>query len=195
MSYYYATGENVLQDNDEHIEEEPNNPMGWDSTWSTLVMGLLAGLLANMLSRVFTRYRAAGPPAVDAPASSSMRFSDFSVDNKMVLVIRTDLGMTKGKVAAQCAHAAVGCYRKALSQAPQLLKQWETFGQTKITLKVNSQEEILALKTDADAAGLVNSLVRDAGRTQIEAGSITVLGIGPAPSDRISKISGHLKLY
>ena len=52
----------------------------------------------------------------------------------MALVVRTDLGMSKGKAAAQCAHAAIGCYKRALTESPQLLKQWETFGQTKVRL-------------------------------------------------------------
>ena len=57
------------------------------------------------------------------------------MDNKMVLVVRTDLQMGKGKVAAQCAHAAVDLYKKSLVKCPKLVRQWETFGQAKITLK------------------------------------------------------------
>ena len=58
-----------------------------------------------------------------------------SMDNKMVLVVRTDLQMGKGKIAAQCAHAAVDLYKKASVKTPDLVKQWETFGQAKVTLK------------------------------------------------------------
>merc|ERR1712146_754719 len=59
-------------------------------------------------------------------------------DNKMVFVIRTDLQMGKGKVAAQCAHAAIMCYKRASKETPQLLKQWELFGQTKVPSKATA---------------------------------------------------------
>ncbi|KAK9453518.1 putative aminoacyl-tRNA hydrolase [Dipodascopsis uninucleata] len=114
---------------------------------------------------------------------------------KMVLVVRTDLGMSKGKVAAQCSHAAVGCYRIALNKAPNYLSKWAFLGQAKITLQAHSELELNELKALASKAGLVNILIHDAGRTQIAAGSATVLGIGPGPASIIDKVTGKLKLY
>lgn len=39
---------------------------------------------------------------------------------KMVLVVRTDIKMTKGKAAAQCAHAAVACYKSIARSNPEV---------------------------------------------------------------------------
>merc|ERR1711890_156881 len=108
---------------------------------------------------------------------------------KMVLVVRTDLGMQKGKVAAQCAHAAVMCYKKALTEQPKVLSSWETLGQTKVCLRVGGEDELLHLAGLAKEAGLVTAVVRDAGRTQVEPGSFTVLGIGPGPVSQMEGIT------
>nr|XP_026488846.1 peptidyl-tRNA hydrolase 2, mitochondrial-like isoform X2 [Vanessa tameamea] len=113
---------------------------------------------------------------------------------KLVLVVRTDLNMGKGKIAAQCGHAAVGAYEKALKRDPDGLKLWRLTGQAKIALKTDSVDEIKQIADNAKKMGLVTSLIRDAGRTQIAPNSITVLGVGPAPKDVIDKVTGHLKL-
>ena len=115
----------------------------------------------------------------------------------MVLIVRTDLNMGKGKAAAQCAHAAVDLYKKALIRTPKLVKQWETFGQAKVALKApeGGEEGLKILQKEAEKIGLATVIIRDAGKTQIESGSATVLGIGPAPADILDKVSGHLKLY
>ena len=54
---------------------------------------------------------------------------------KLVLVVRNDLGMTKGKVAAQCSHATLGCYKDAMKTCPDIVSTWERWGQMKIVLK------------------------------------------------------------
>lgn len=59
----------------------------------------------------------------------------YADNYKLVLVIRTDLKMGKGKIAAQCAHAAVAAY-KAATKYPEFLYAWEKCGQAKITVKV-----------------------------------------------------------
>jgi PTH2 family peptidyl-tRNA hydrolase len=51
-----------------------------------------------------------------------------------------------------------------------------------------------ALEAAAEQASLPCYLVHDAGRTQIPAGSQTVLAIGPAPKSKIDQLTGHLKL-
>uniref|UniRef100_A0A2S2NIA8 peptidyl-tRNA hydrolase n=1 Tax=Schizaphis graminum TaxID=13262 RepID=A0A2S2NIA8_SCHGA len=56
----------------------------------------------------------------------------LSVHNKLVLVVRNDLGMTKGKIAAQCSHASVECYKAAMQHKPQMAKMWQMTGQRKI---------------------------------------------------------------
>ncbi|KAI9593069.1 peptidyl-tRNA hydrolase, partial [Syncephalis fuscata] len=107
-----------------------------------------------------------------------------------VLVVRTDLGMTKGKAAAQCCHAAIGCYKKLSRTNPQILRHWETYGQAKITLKCSDEAEMLTLEAAAKEAGLCAKSICDAGRTQIAAGSRTVLAIGPGPVKLIDQVTG-----
>ncbi|KAI0374399.1 PTH2-domain-containing protein [Pilatotrama ljubarskyi] len=113
---------------------------------------------------------------------------------KMVLVVRTDLGMSTGKIAAQCGHATLACYKILQKTNPSLLKHWERTGQAKIALKANSEEELLELEAIAKSLNLAARSILDAGRTQIAAGSRTVLGIGPAPVDLVNKVTGKLRL-
>ncbi|EGG08857.1 uncharacterized protein MELLADRAFT_104740 [Melampsora larici-populina 98AG31] len=119
---------------------------------------------------------------------------------KLVLVVRTDLGMTKGKIAAQCSHATLACYKALRKGNPSLLKHWEYTGQAKIALKLEStdgtseEDEMLLLKAKAKSLGLCARDIQDAGRTQIAAGSRTVLGIGPGPVALINQVTRHLKL-
>lgn len=131
-------------------------------------------------------------PSLDA-APGAFAFSNE--DCKMVLVIRTDLGMTKGKIIAQCAHAAVGCYKSIARSNPLILSRWERRGQAKITLKCTSEEELLTLQAVAISLDVTARVIQDAGRTQIDPGTRTVLGLGPAPISVINQVTGHLKLY
>ncbi len=121
---------------------------------------------------------------------------------KMALVVRTDLGMGRGKGCAQCAHAAVQCYMRASASAKgvggPLLAQWLAQGQKKVVLRTASasggEAELARLEREAREVGLVTCMVRDAGRTQLERGTPTVLGLGPGPEDEVDHVTGHLKL-
>ncbi|KAK3954663.1 mitochondrial peptidyl-tRNA hydrolase [Pseudoneurospora amorphoporcata] len=127
---------------------------------------------------------------------------DPTEECKLVLVVRTDLGMTKGKIAAQCSHATLACYKRLFSAAqlePQslsarLLRQWERNGQAKIAVQTKSEDEMLELMGRARSLGVTAEVIQDAGRTQIASGSRTVLGVGPAPKSLVDQITGHLKL-
>ncbi|TYZ63244.1 hypothetical protein PybrP1_009435 [[Pythium] brassicae (nom. inval.)] len=114
--------------------------------------------------------------------------------HKMVLCVRTDLKMGKGKIAAQCCHATLGAYKRAVKRAPAAVRAWETLGQAKVCLKVDSEEEMLTLAATAAEIGLIHYVVVDAGRTQIAPDTKTVLSIGPAPIEAINAVTGHLKL-
>jgi len=121
--------------------------------------------------------------------------TDADGEYKMVLVVRNDLKMGKGKVAAQCSHATLGCFQKACEYKPDAVDTWFSGGQAKVVCKCESADELEQLRLQAKRKGLTTCLIRDAGRTQIESGSKTVLGIGPAPSISINEITRHLKLY
>ncbi|KAK2175357.1 hypothetical protein NP493_735g03017 [Ridgeia piscesae] len=103
-------------------------------------------------------------------------------DYKLVLVVRTDLKMGKGKVAAQCSHAAVDSINKLRRSNADILKEWEYNGQPKVVVKTESEDNLLQLAEHARVLGLTVSVIRDAGRTQIAPGSKTVLGVGPGKS-------------
>ncbi|BFG03162.1 probable peptidyl-tRNA hydrolase 2 [Drosophila madeirensis] len=116
---------------------------------------------------------------------------------KLALVVRSDLKMSKGKTAAQCAHAAVMCYQNAAqgtAEQSAILQRWCRVGQPKIVLRVESFEQLNNLERQAQKANVVAALVRDAGRTQLDAGTATVLGLGPASAAELDKLIAHLKL-
>lgn len=113
---------------------------------------------------------------------------------KMVLVVRNDLKMGKGKIAAQCGHGAVGAYQKSMIKAPHLVNLWEKTGCAKIAVRVDSEDELLTIKKAADNENLVTCLITDAGHTQVEPDTRTVLAIGPCPEKLIDSITGHLRL-
>lgn len=115
-------------------------------------------------------------------------------DYKMVLVVRNDLKMGKGKIGAQCGHASVGAYQTIMKKNKAVLRRWENSGCAKICVKVESEQELMNIRKVANVRGLNYYLVHDAGRTQIAAGSATVLAIGPALVDDIDALTGHLKL-
>ncbi|KAG6006748.1 hypothetical protein E4U21_006733 [Claviceps maximensis] len=124
---------------------------------------------------------------------------DSNEECKLVLVVRTDLGMTKGKIAAQCSHATLACYKTLVRSNPdspqaKLLKRWEKRGQAKIAVQVKSEKELTELRWKARDLGLTAEVIQDAGRTQIDPGSLTVLGVGPGPKSLVDQVTGHLKL-
>ncbi|KAF8571272.1 hypothetical protein P879_01471 [Paragonimus westermani] len=95
----------------------------------------------------------------------------------------------------QCSHAALDCFQYAQEQNPSLLAAWEEQGQPKIVLKSDSLQELELLSEKADSLGLVNSIIHDAGHTQVAAGTATVLGIGPGLAADIDRVTGDLKLF
>lgn len=121
-----------------------------------------------------------------------------SPPTKLALVVRGDLKMSKGKTAAQCAHAAVICVQDSQEsnneRHRELLQSWLAMGQPKIVLKVDNYEELMKLQEESSRKGVTAALVQDAGRTQLAAGTATVLGIGPDTVENIDKLVGHLKL-
>lgn len=112
---------------------------------------------------------------------------------KQVIVVRTDLGMGKGKIAAQVGHACVLGAENVRRSHPEWFEKWWN-GQEKIVVKVNSLKELEQVKHGAMELGLPWSEVTDAGHTQIAPGTFTCLSIGPAPEDLVDKITGDLKL-
>lgn len=113
---------------------------------------------------------------------------------KMVLVVRQDLRMRAGKIASQCAHAATGTYAELMRSQQSLLRRWEQCGQAKIVVTCKNQQEMNNLKGAAESIGLPTFLVADAGRTQVLAGSRTVLAIGPGEKALVDSVTGKLHL-
>lgn len=110
---------------------------------------------------------------------------------KQVIVVRTDLGMGKGKIASQVAHASIESISVSKNEK---VSKWKRDGMKKIVLKVSSEKELLTIYRKAKKEGLVAVIVRDLGKTQIKTGTITALAIGPDEDEKIDKITGNLKL-
>ncbi|WP_435180020.1 peptidyl-tRNA hydrolase Pth2 [Halorussus sp. AFM4] len=111
---------------------------------------------------------------------------------KQAIVARTDIGMGQGKLAAQVAHASLSAYEDTGTKAR---KKWKGGGQKKVVLKADGEEQIFELAEKARAEGLPHAVVRDAGHTQLDPGTVTALAVGPADDDLVDKVTGHLSLY
>jgi peptidyl-tRNA hydrolase, PTH2 family len=113
---------------------------------------------------------------------------------KQVLIFRTDLQMGKGKIAAQAGHAAISSAQDAYVHHKKWWDAWMYEGQKKVAVKVQTEKELCDLEEAAEDLGLPHALIIDRGLTQIPEGSITCLGIGPAPSAMVDRLTGKLKL-
>lgn len=111
---------------------------------------------------------------------------------KQAIIINNGLGMGKGKIAAQASHASVESFLEAQRMKPAWVREWLEEGQKKIVLKLGNARELGTLSRKAGK--LPRALIRDAGLTQIEKGSVTALAIGPAPDPEIDKLVSELKL-
>jgi peptidyl-tRNA hydrolase, PTH2 family len=136
----------------------------------------------------------------EAPLDTTQlqNFANTNEEVKLMLVVRSDLGMTKGKIAAQCGHATLAVYKSLAERSSgpgrMVLNRWEAHGQPKIALKCDGgEDELLMLQATAISLGLVARVIRDAGRTQIAAGSATVLGL-LGPKSVVDQVTGGLKL-
>ncbi|KAE8732614.1 mitogen-activated protein kinase kinase kinase 1-like [Hibiscus syriacus] len=118
--------------------------------------------------------------------------SNADQELKMVFVVRQDLKMKSGKIASQCAHAATGMYAELMHSDRSLLRQWEDCGQPKIVVTCRNQQEMNKLREAAENIGLPTYVVADAGRTQVSAGSKTVLAVGPGPKVAVDSVTGKL---
>jgi peptidyl-tRNA hydrolase, PTH2 family len=118
--------------------------------------------------------------------------SDF--EYKMVLVTRSDLPLSAGKLAAQVAHAAVACALLTKKNKPGWFAKWQWEGAKKVVVKVESLEDFFPLEEQAGRLGIMTMIVTDAGHTEIAEGTQTVLGIGPAPNTLIDQVTGELPL-
>jgi peptidyl-tRNA hydrolase, PTH2 family len=118
--------------------------------------------------------------------------NDF--DYKMVIVTRSDLSLSAGKLAAQVSHAAVECTLLTKKNKSEWFSKWQREGAKKVVVKVECLEDFFPLKEKAQKLGICTSLITDAGHTEIPEGTQTVLGIGPAPSNLIDQVTGDLPL-
>lgn len=118
--------------------------------------------------------------------------SDFRY--KQVIVFRSDLRLSKGKTAAQAGHAAVSAAEEARKHRREWFEGWLKEGQCKIAVKVKNEKLMSELESHAKELGLPSALIVDRGLTEIPPGSVTCLGIGPAPAEKVDRITGMLKL-
>lgn len=113
---------------------------------------------------------------------------------KQVIVVRKDLGMGTGKLAAQVAHAAVMAVEITKMRNLNWFNSWFKAGQAKVVVKVQTLGELLEIRKHAESLRLTVAEIQDSGLTQIPAGTVTCIGIGPGPSGLIDKVTNHLKL-
>ena len=113
---------------------------------------------------------------------------------KQVILVREDLAMSKGKTCAQVAHASLGSAEIAMEKCKSWYNAWKKEGQKKVVLKVKDEEEMRYYYEMAKKDMLPCYLVIDAGLTELPPHTPTALGIGPAPNEKIDRLTGKLKL-
>lgn len=110
---------------------------------------------------------------------------------KQVILVRHDLKLPKGKMAAQVAHAST---ESVLRSHKDDITKWRSQGMKKIVLRVEDDKELIKYKNLAEDNGLVTALITDAGHTVVEPGTMTCLGIGPDKEEKIDLVTGNLKM-
>ena len=135
-----------------------------------------------------------------ADAKAAARGADTAITRgaarrtvKQAIVVRADLEMGRGKIAAQVGHACVMCALRTRSSHPDWFEEWSE-SQAKVVLRVDSLAELEEVWRAAAAEGLPWDKVSDAGLTQLEPGTVTCVAVGPAPEARVDRVTGKLRL-
>ncbi|MCX8206510.1 MAG: peptidyl-tRNA hydrolase Pth2 [Methanothrix sp.] len=110
---------------------------------------------------------------------------------KQCIVVRDDLKLSTGKLAVQVAHASIMAMELARKE---IVEQWKGEGMRKIALRGRDEEHLFRLKSEAESLGIPAAIVRDAGLTEIPPGTVTALGLGPAPDELMDRVTGRLSL-
>ena len=113
---------------------------------------------------------------------------------KQVIVVRTDIKMGVGKLAAQVAHASLMSYFESAKKDSDVAAEWLKEGEKKIVLKVNDEKDLEKLCAAFKFKKIPCALVNDAGLTQVPPGTKTALGIGPWNGSEIDAFTSALKL-
>ncbi len=116
---------------------------------------------------------------------------------KQVIAVRTDLKMSPGKLAVQVAHASVDAALRSFKNERwrEWLNEWVSQGMKKVVVRGGGEEDLLRIYNECVKRDIPCSIVRDAGRTELEPGALTAIGVGPAPSLLVDEVTGDLQLY
>lgn len=109
---------------------------------------------------------------------------------KQVIVLRENLDISKGKQISQACHASLKSYKKTEAESQ---KNWEDQGSKKVVVDIG-EDDLKKRLNRAKTLQIPAALVKDAGLTEVEPGTVTALGVGPAEEDKIDKVTGDLKL-
>ena len=137
--------------------------------------------------------------------------------SKMMIVMRRDLKMRKGKIAAQAGHACIDAILMALNKEGRVndfeitddgialrdtdkpttpLSDWFKYGCAKICVYVDSEEELMNIADKAKEKGIIASVITDAGMTEFHGvPTKTCLALEPLPTDVADELTGNLPLY
>ena len=110
---------------------------------------------------------------------------------KQIIIMRGDLSISRGKIAAQACHASLGSYKRADERK---IRKWEQEGGKKVVVKVNDLKELYEVYELAKVTDMPYFLVTDAGHTELPESTVTCLGIGPDDDEKVDKITKELKL-
>lgn len=116
-------------------------------------------------------------------------------ETKLVVVVRGDLQVSVGKIAAQVGHVATDAMNTCFDCKPSVLLKWMMDGQKKVVVKAPNMSVINDIISKAESSGMCTSVIHDAGRTEVEPDTVIAVGIGPDAESKFVGITDKLRLF
>lgn len=116
------------------------------------------------------------------------------MEYKLVVAVRDDLELSRGKLAVQVGHASVSAAFEARAKHARWFKAWMAEGQRKVVVRALDLDHLRELEARAKSLKLPTAWIEDAGLTELPPGTATCVGIGPGPDHLLDKVTGSLKL-